>query len=96
MSKRRHYAEFIHHKAHEEHKGSEDKAANALPKHRHVEVHQIAEPKLRQAEIGNDLRLMQARERLDRLHLDDDAVLYEEVQPIAGVKTPALIDDGER
>jgi len=39
---------------------------------------------------------VEARQRLNGLHLDDDAVLNEKILPIAGVETPAFIDNRER
>ena len=93
VGKRRRQVDFVHHKEHEEHKESEDEAADTLAKHRHVEVYEIAQPKTGQTKICNDLRLMKARERLDGLHLTDDGLIDEKIQPIAGVQTPAFIDD---
>jgi len=36
---------------------------------------------------------MEARERLDRLNLDDDQIIDDEVEAVAGLKRYAVIDD---
>ena len=73
---------------HEDTKGakSEHEAFQALLEQCDVEIHQEAEPTAGELQIGEQLRLMHWRERLDRFHLNDDASRDENVESIAGVE----------
>jgi hypothetical protein len=67
---------------HQVHQGSSKREAlYAFFEQRRVEIHDEAEATPGEFEIGDDLSLVQARQRLDSLDLDDQRFLYEEVNP---------------
>jgi hypothetical protein len=61
-----------------------------------VEIHKESDALARQLEVGQDLGLVEARERLDRVDFDDDCVVNDDIHPIRGVQPRRLVDDRER
>lgn len=67
----------------------EQRASDALLEGLHVEVHQESNAAPRQLEVGQNLSLMEARQRLDRLHFDDDCVVDNKIEPVASNRVPS-------
>ncbi len=72
----------------------EGKTAKTVFQKRYVEVDQQAQPMARKLQIGQDLRLMEARHRLHGFDFDHDEVLDQKIKPISRVECHAPI--GER
>ena len=76
-------------------KGSEREPANAVTEQRDVEIHEQAELQFRQLQVGQNLRLVEARQRLDRLDLHNHRIGDDNVKPIAGVQLQAFVENWE-
>ena len=85
---------FINHKGA---KGAKlgHEAFHALFEQLNVEVHQEAEAVAGELQIGQHLRLMNRRGRIDGFDLDDDGVPHEEVDAIARVEFDIALHDGQ-
>ena len=64
---------------------------NAVFEQRRVEVHEEAKPSVRELQAGEELRLMEARERLDSLHFNDHFAGHQKVQAITRVELESVI-----
>src|SRR5579871_2422729 len=54
---------------------------DTIPEQSHVEVHEERQPLVRKLQVRERLRFMEARQRLDRLDLDDDRFGHKQVEP---------------
>ncbi len=58
-----------------------------------IEIHQESHGTSRQSQIGQYLRLEEARQSFDGFDLHDDQILDQKIEPIAGLQPRALEDD---
>src|SRR5580704_570783 len=68
-------------------------SAKPRPKHAHVEVDEQADGQIRQAQVGHHLRFVNWRQAFDRLELEQDLLLYNEVDTVAAIAEHSLVAD---
>jgi hypothetical protein len=75
---------------------TEDDSLDAVLEDRPVEVHEKAEPVAREAEIRQDLGLMNREQVFHRLDFDDDGTSDKHVEPQSLVYSQTLVFDRKR
>ena len=73
----------------------EDDALEAVAKKGDVEVDQEAEAFVGQPKVGQELGLVDFRECIDCLEFNNDAIIHDEVQLVAGIQRSGAIHDGD-
>ena len=71
----------------------EDDAFQAFLENAHVEVHQQGKTASRELQVGHHLSGVDGIEVIDRLQLDDDRFLDQEIQAITAIDAYSLVDD---
>jgi len=71
---------------------SQDEAFESLFQQGDVGIHEKPDAQTRQFEVGQDLRVVDRRERVNGLDLDDDRTVDDEVEPVSRVELLALAD----
>jgi hypothetical protein len=70
--------------------------ANAGFEQNHVEIQEEADPATGQAEIGQQLRLVNRLNRLYRFDFDDDARTDQQIKPVTGIQRRTVVGNGHR
>jgi hypothetical protein len=70
-----------------------DEPTKPLPELDSVEIQEVPESKAGELQIGEELRLVEARDGLDRLHLNHDRICDEQIKPIPGIEPKTVVLD---